>query len=1078
MMKRHTLHFAAAALACLAFAVPAELPAQSSGSSRDAKLSKRYWDLWRTGFESYEAGESALLAGRNEEAADCYRRALNSFQSVKKNNPNWNRNVINYRISLADRRLKTALRRLSFQNSGAAREGGYVAVNPDETKKLKEKITALQDSLAESERINLDLRKLAEQGKVARDQVVDLLKEKKELEKKYETLVLQYNEIKKTADSASADTSSLEKAFKKEQNRAEALLKIVEDLRKESQDLQVKLQKTQRDLEAGNRKLKATSKDLASARKSEELLDDLRKKYKRMERDLNDKLDALKDDLKAANRKLAAKTEENETLRKDQTSAAKKLAEEADQLRNQADALKKDIASLKHDIRTKEKQLNDASNREMRLNSMVTSLNSKNKDTQALLQTTAKSLSAEQNKVQQKEQQVTVLTAENKDLKEKVKLLAEKVNKLPVVTAAAEVDKLKAQQEIKRLSDTIAARDKDLNELKQELSNSRKTLETAKKAEAALTQKIAGLEKSLADLKKNAGAQDVTAKRQIADMDATMAKLQKEAAAKDDTAKRRIAQLETALANLKKEAAAKEDTAKRRIAQLETALENLKKEAAAKEDASKRRVAQLEKGMEDFKKVAAGKDEASKLNVKLQEQLDKLQKELGQQKIAAANEASKLNVKMLEQLDLLRKEFAAQKEIAAKAEQKKTESLQAEINRLNQTISADGKKAESLQAEIKRLNQTISADAKKAEGLQAEVKRLNVRCETLTADLKKANAASDEANAAIASMKNKSGNLQKSVKDITDERNDLAEQNKKLSKDLLNTQALLEKTRLQAQDDTKLRAAEKARDGWKARTEAANKKNQDLQKNILAQKAEFAKIQAAMAAMEKKRDDLLKKLQRTETELDGWKKNQNMISRNELDKQVKATDSMANELRAKIAEINKLKTKLMESDALAIRYRQNLQMARDVTEKAMAESRKLRAELAMYRRNDPHAMPEVEKAKGMPEEILSLTKVKNDVRDRASKADVSKFDKLMNKGAELEKQEKYDDALWQYWAAADAGVNRPEPYMAISRIHAIRNNPEQGIKTYERALRLGGKRIPAIEQKLKQQLIEKKKKAK
>ena len=1053
MMKRHTLHFAAAALACLAFAVPAELPAQSSGSSRDAKLSKRYWDLWRTGFESYEAGESALLAGRNEEAADCYRRALNSFQSVKKNNPNWNRNVINYRISLADRRLKTALRRLSFQNSGAAREGGYVAVNPDETKKLKEKITALQDSLAESERINLDLRKLAEQGKVARDQVVDLLKEKKELEKKYETLVLQYNEIKKTADSASADTSSLEKAFKKEQNRAEALLKIVEDLRKESQDLQVKLQKTQRDLEAGNRKLKATSKDLASARKSEELLDDLRKKYKRMERDLNDKLDTLKDDLKAANRKLAAKTEENETLRKDQTSAAKKLAEEADQLRNQADALKKDIASLKHDIRTKEKQLNDASNREMRLNSMVTSLNSKNKDTQALLQTTAKSLSAEQNKVQQKEQQVTVLTAENKDLKEKVKLLAEKVNKLPVVTAAAEVDKLKAQQEIKRLSDTIAARDKDLNELKQELSNSRKTLETAKKAEAALTQKIAALEKSLADLKKNAGAQDVTAKRQIADMDATMAKLQKEAAAKDDTAKRRIAQLETALANLKKE-------------------------AAAKEDAAKRRVAQLEKGMEDFKKVAAGKDEASKLNVKLQEQLDKLQKELGQQKIAAANEASKLNVKMLEQLDLLRKEFAAQKEIAAKAEQKKTESLQAEINRLNQTISADGKKAESLQAEIKRLNQTISADAKKAEGLQAEVKRLNVRCETLTADLKKANAASDEANAAIASMKNKSGNLQKSVKDITDERNDLAEQNKKLSKDLLNTQALLEKTRLQAQDDTKLRAAEKARDGWKARTEAANKKNQDLQKNILAQKAEFAKIQTAMAAMEKKRDDLLKKLQRTETELDGWKKNQNMISRNELDKQVKATDSMANELRAKIAEINKLKTKLMESDALAIRYRQNLQMARDVTEKAMAESRKLRAELAMYRRNDPHAMPEVEKAKGMPEEILSLTKVKNDVRDRASKADVSKFDKLMNKGAELEKQEKYDDALWQYWAAADAGVNRPEPYMAISRIHAIRNNPEQGIKTYERALRLGGKRIPAIEQKLKQQLIEKKKKAK
>ena len=182
--------------------------------------------------------------------------------------------------------------------------------------------------------------------------------------------------------------------------------------------------------------------------------------------------------------------------------------------------------------------------------------------------------------------------------------------------------------------------------------------------------------------------------------------------------------------------------------------------------------------------------------------------------------------------------------------------------------------------------------------------------------------------------------------------------------------------------------------------------------------------------------------------------------------------------KAKIDEISKLKAKLVEADALTTRYRQNLQMARDVTEKAMAESRKLRAELAMYRRNDPHAMPEVERAQGMSKEIISLTTVPNDEKDRARKVDASKFDSLMAKGKKFEDQKKYDDALWTYWAAADAGVNRPEPYMAISRIHAIRNNPEQGIKTYERALRLGGKRVPAIEQTLKKQLIDKKKKAK
>ena len=69
---------------------------------------------------------------------------------------------------------------------------------------------------------------------------------------------------------------------------------------------------------------------------------------------------------------------------------------------------------------------------------------------------------------------------------------------------------------------------------------------------------------------------------------------------------------------------------------------------------------------------------------------------------------------------------------------------------------------------------------------------------------------------------------------------------------------------------------------------------------------------------------------------------------------------------------------------------------------------------------------------------------------------------------------KQDDALWQFWAAADAAVNQPEPYLEITRIHIARNNPEQGIKTYEKALRLGAKRVPELESQLKQQLLAKK----
>ena len=49
-------------------------------------------------------------------------------------------------------------------------------------------------------------------------------------------------------------------------------------------------------------------------------------------------------------------------------------------------------------------------------------------------------------------------------------------------------------------------------------------------------------------------------------------------------------------------------------------------------------------------------------------------------------------------------------------------------------------------------------------------------------------------------------------------------------------------------------------------------------------------------------------------------------------------------------------------------------------------------------------------------------------------------------------------------------MNNPEPYLEITRIHIARNNPEQGIKTYEKALRLGAKRLPELEAQLKQQL--------
>ena len=233
MMKSSRLSVIAAACACIA-AVPVALDAQTTGSnSANTKLTQKFWDEWRTGLEAYEAGETALLAGRNEEAADNYKRALQAFQNIRKNNPNWNKNVINYRISLADRRLKTALRRMDYQTAQA--RGAIDAEKAlSEQKSANDRIAELQTSLAESERINADLRRAAEQGKLASQQVAGLLRDKKDLDAKYAALLLQYNELKKSADSATEGSTALEKSLRAEQSRSEALMKVVDDLREEN----------------------------------------------------------------------------------------------------------------------------------------------------------------------------------------------------------------------------------------------------------------------------------------------------------------------------------------------------------------------------------------------------------------------------------------------------------------------------------------------------------------------------------------------------------------------------------------------------------------------------------------------------------------------------------------------------------------------------------------------------------------------------------------------------------------------------------------------------------------------------
>ncbi len=838
MMKSSRLSVIAAACACIA-AVPVALDAQTTGSnSANTKLSQKFWDEWRTGLEAYEAGETALLAGRNEEAADNYKRALQAFQNIRKNNPNWNKNVINYRISLADRRLKTALRRMDYQTAQA--QGAIDAEKAlSEQKSANDRIAELQTSLAESERINADLRRAAEQGKLASQQVAGLLRDKKDLDAKYAALLLQYNELKKSADSATEGSTALEKSLRAEQSRSEALMKVVDDLREENRKFQKALEEAKDTLAENQKKLDKNTEELAAAEKTAELLDDMQKKYAARDKELNDAINELKRNLKETEEKLAAKTKECDTFRQGKDTAVKKLAEETDRIRKESDNLKKEIAELKKEMMAKDAKLIAASDKEVNQNSMIASLNQKNKDLTKQTENLNSKLAEQATAAENSRKQLATLTAENQKLQNELKLLADRVNKLPVDTASGEAEKLKAAMEIKKLTAENAAQ-------------------------------------------------------------------------------------------------------KNEIASLKPLAESMKKE------------------------------------------LDSVKKEL----------------------DAVKKELAAEKAKPAPA--------------------------------------PVADPAQTAK---------------------------------IAELEKSKKELMTSLQTVTDEKNRLAELNKKNQKDLLNTQALLEKAKLEAMDDTELRAAEKARDEWKRKQETTEQSRIALETKLKEQQTAAQKLNDNVKALEKTRDDLTKKLQRITTELDSWKKGQNTVSAAEMKKQTQALDAIAKDLKERNDECAALKAKLKTAETDAARYQYHLQQARTVTEKAMEESRKLRAQLLVYRRNDPSPAPEVPQAKGLSPEIIALTKAPDGTKETAEAAagDLARFNELMEKGKAAEAKKDYDDALIQYWAAADVGVNKPEPYIAVARIHAMRNNPEQGLRTYERALRMGAKRIPELENILKKQLIESKK---
>lgn len=895
-------------------------------SATESRLSQKYWELWRMGFEESEAGEAALIAGRNEEAAEHYKNALKLFTDVKANNPNWNKSVVNYRISLAGKRLNTALRRIEFQkgetSSSSAAPVPAADISAVEAPSATPEnpaaeIEALRAALARSEKQNAPLRAEAEKGRLALQQIPGLIEDKKASESKYNMLLLQYDELKKKAESATSGSADLEKAFKEEKFRSETLTTALGDLRKEQETLRNDMRK----LDAERAQLAKTASEAKSlkeqADRTEKLLEEQRKKFDDFRKQAEKESAGSRDRIDELSSQLAEKAKEIARLEKDLSAklsledATRKVEENAAALRKENEKLKSDLASTLDDRAKLDARLKKADGEAGERTTLISSLNSQVKGLTADLEKTSRKLSDETAEAGKWKTAAEAAEAKNAKLQKELAVLADRVNKIPAESASNEARTLQNEIALKKL-----------------------------------TEENESLKKSL-------------------------------------------------------EAEKSKPLPKPEIIKAENPLN---KELEAK-------VKALSAETEELKKALAG--EKSKAPAQAENPLNK-----------------DLEAKVKEQA-------AALESLRKSLKEKDTESA-GTLQRLND--------------EIGKLKDQCNQARTSAEKAAAENTRLASENKNLT-----------ETNAS----------LNAALKTVTDEKNRIGDENRKLNKDFLNIQALLEKAKLEAQDDTKIRAAEKSALEWQEKYKQSASSADTAKKELEAKKSEVESLGKQVTGLETERDSLQKRNQRMEARLNAWENESASVPKEDMEKKNAVIDKLVAEQKKMSAEIDSLKNALQDSETNVARYRKNLQTAREVTEKAMAESRRLRAELTMYRRNDPNPHPEVKAADAMPKEVLALTQGENDLNDRIQKADLSKYEASMKAAKASFENKKYDDALWQFWAAADAAVNRPEPYIEISRIHALQNNPEQGLKTYEKALKLGAARVPEIENTLKKQLAEK-----
>ena len=216
-------------------------------STPDTRVSRELWDVWRQGFDYYEKGEMKMISCKYEESLLYYQKSLDAFTEVRRQNPRWNRSVIDYRMNLCRRRILTARRRAREQaeekrqalarsrvdlkgstvqaSSSAIPGSSSVAAAAGRDFEVRLARTTRENELRRKQIADLQaelarLRPNAARADSAVQQIRSLMRERDQLDKQLSSLRLQFQSLQNEQKKSAPRNRELQKLLDAERSRS------------------------------------------------------------------------------------------------------------------------------------------------------------------------------------------------------------------------------------------------------------------------------------------------------------------------------------------------------------------------------------------------------------------------------------------------------------------------------------------------------------------------------------------------------------------------------------------------------------------------------------------------------------------------------------------------------------------------------------------------------------------------------------------------------------------------------------------------------------------------------------------